>query len=170
MVGFLSNPLVIGAAIATAINEGPLYRRIQNLTDFLAKVPSRGVQGGKAPASAEFVAMRAELDKFQSRYTTALSDAIGSVTKPPPFDERKSNGQEETSVADVSATSPVGANQTGDQLYGDFFDIPIVTQDFIDRSYRGEIDADTAPRFVLVITQDRTPKVDTGNSETSDEN
>ena len=128
--------------IALTAGEQSRYERMLKLSEFLLSVPDRDVQGGKAPAAAEYAAIRDEFDALNTSYHAAV-DAVVAQNRDAP--------------QPTAPPSPPGSQDppasVGEQNVSarDLFDVPIKDQDFVKKSQERKWDPDGKPDFVIVV-------------------
>jgi hypothetical protein len=67
---------------ALTVGDEDLYKRSLALQNFLAKVPSKSVDHGSAPAASEYATIRAELDALATGMQTRLDTVVAAASPP----------------------------------------------------------------------------------------
>ena len=132
----------VDCKIAVTAGEQSRYERMLQLSRFLSTVPNRDVQGGKAPAAAEYAAIRGEFDALSTSYNAAV-DAVVVRNRDAPELTATPSVQGEQDVTVSSGVQKVSAR--------DLFDVPVKPLSFVAASRKPSWDSDDKPEFVIVV-------------------
>ena len=141
---------VFDEQIARISGELLRYRRMQTLTQFLGTVHEKDVQGGKAPAAAEYTTIRAELDILKGSYDAAVDDLAGKNKDAPKL---SAPGGTVSYVLPSPGDSDVSLPLAGKPAVAEreLSDVPIVPMAFVEDSQRWGWEPAVHPEFVIVV-------------------
>ena len=145
----------IDRKIALTAGEATRYERILKLSDFLSSVRDRDVQGGKAPAAAEYVVIRGEFDTLSSSYQDAV-DALAARNKDGPSLPAPEHAAAGFQSSPEDPQHPSASRGKQSVSARDLHDVPIKPLAFIHESQVTGWTPDGHPDFVIVVEPDST--------------